>query len=387
MKDQFLELKDVLVEPEQGLRIVGRHLIPAEPMPERPLPALREDYLSAVEAEAVKQHNLRWANGLEEKPKLLLAWLMLPTRCNQWCRGCYAGNDKKKTNSILPQFYSEAKLKEMLDSLRRHGARTIGYAGLGELFTMRRPHLAINAREYIERIIGAGFNMLIFTNGTLLSVDDIEWLAKRPISLIFSLRDIVESEHNGIVRFNGFRKTLRALELALRAGLHKANRIGVEIPVIHGNMERVLNDFIPAMRHLGIIPYAEQYMQVCTSSEEKKMGLSFAEAREFFRRAQAIERRFGYVHAPCFAQRMVSQDKCIRPVFSVTIYPNGAVTPCPGNSEKLGNIYDVSLDEILNSDKYREWVKRFELCACSVFYTESDKEIPPNMPQFLEEFK
>ena len=57
-------------------------------------------------------------------------------------------------------------------------------------------------------------------------------------------------------------------------------------------MERVLQDFIPAMRHLGVIPYAEQYMQVRTSSEERVMGLSCGSAR-VFRRAQEIERHLG----------------------------------------------------------------------------------------------
>jgi len=380
----FIAMKDVLRETESGLAIVGRHLIPEKEMAVRPMPSLREDFLSAEEAKAVSEHNRRYAEGLEIAPKLLLAWLMLPTRCNQRCRGCYARNDKKTREETMPPFYSEEKFAEMLASLKKFGVRTIGYAGLGELFTMKHP---MNARQYIDRIVSAGFQMLIFTNGSLLTLEDVEWLAERPVSLIISLRDIVESEHNRLVGVNGFRKSVRAIEFALHAGLAEQNRLGVEIPVIRGNEDRVVNDFIPAMRHLGIIPYAEQYMQVCTSPEERKLGLSFAEAREFFRQAQAVERKYGYAHEPCFGQRMLSQGMCLRPIFSVTIYPNGNVTPCPGNSEVLGNVLTGSLDEMLRAERYKGWLRQFKLCACSVFYTEQPGDIPTELPAFLEEFK
>ena len=92
-------------------------MIPTEPLAERLLPIIREDYLSAMEAEAVKQHNLRWANGKEASAKLLLAWMMLPTVCNQRCRGCYAGNDKREPDRALPPFYLEEKLAQTLDCL------------------------------------------------------------------------------------------------------------------------------------------------------------------------------------------------------------------------------------------------------------------------------
>ena len=288
IKKEFPMLQNFLTNSDLGLRIVSHGILSEQlTRAERSLPALRHDFLSTQEAEDTKQHNLRWAKGEEASARLLLSWIMLPTVCNQRCRGCYAGNDKKELGRALPQFYPEAKLDQTLDCLKRHGVKIIGYAGLGELFTMRRPAAAMSAREYISHILRAGFNMLIFTNGTLLTAKDVDWLAERDVSLIFSLRDIVESEHNRLVGIKGFRRSLRGLDFALRAGLHKENRIGVEIPVIHSNMERVLQDFIPAMRHLGVIPYAEQYMQVRTSPEEKVMGLNFAETREFFERACA----------------------------------------------------------------------------------------------------
>ncbi len=380
-------LKNVLIDDENGLRIVGRHLIPENDLPSREMPQLRDDFLSAEEAELTRQHNLRWAVGREKAPRLLLTWLMLPTRCNQRCAGCYASNDKQEKETNHGEFYSMERLNEVLRTLKSFGVRTIGYAGLGELFIMRKPDYPMDFMEYIRLVVNHGFKLVIFTNGTLLTSKILNELYQLPVSLIFSLRDTLEFEHNKIVRINGFRKSLESLDYALKLGLQKQNRLGVEIPVIRSNVERVLFDFIPAMRHLGIIPYAEQYMQVATSPEEKKMGLSFAEARDFFQRAQKVEKRFGYIHEPCYAQRMVSQGPCLRPIFSVTIYPDGRVTPCPGNSTAIGNIFQTPLEQVLVSKRYKEWVKDFQMCACSVFYTDNDHELPVALPPYLEVFK
>lgn len=387
MLESKSKLNEVLSQTENGLQIVGKHLIPEKPMDSRPLPIIREDYLSAMDADEVQAHNLRYAKGLEKEPRLLLSWLMLPIRCNQNCHGCYAGKDRARMNYRLPKVYSQEQLAETFASLKRFGVQTLGYAGMGELFTMQKPFSPMNWREYVDLVLSAGFKMLIFTNGTLLTKEDVEWLAERPISLIFSWRDTHEVGHDQIVRTrNSFQKSVRALKFALELGTHQDNRIGVEIPVVRDNLDRVLYDFIPAMRHIGVIPYAEMFMHVYTTPEEKKVGLDFAEARDFFRRAQEVEKKLGYVHAPCFGQRMISQKPCGRPSFSVTIHPDGLVTPCPGSSVELGNLSDGSLDDILLSQEYQKWQRDFKLCACSTFYTEDNKQIPSDLPSFLKGF-
>ena len=76
------------------------------------------------------------------------------------------------------------------------------------------------------------------------------------------MRDTVEAEHDKAIGVRGFRRTIRTLNYALQNGMHEQNRLAVEIPVTKDNRERVIYDFVPAMRFLGVIPFPEEYIQI-----------------------------------------------------------------------------------------------------------------------------
>jgi len=381
-------LKSVLTESPRGLRIIGRHLLPKEVIQPRPIPYLKH-YMMDEELAAIRDHNIAIMSKVGVYAKFAFAWLMLPTGCNQRCAGCFEGNDKREYQSRYSskQMFSRQQLDEMFKFLKSRGAKMIAYGGIGELFTMTKARFGMNAFDYIDYVLAAGFEMLIFTNGTLLDRRAVKWLAERPISLIVSMRDTREWEHNRLVGIEGFRKTLRAVALAMEYGLPKQHRLAVEMPVIHGNEEQILFDFIPAMRHLGIIPFVEQYIQLRTSVEERQMALNFLEVREFFYVAQAIERLFGYHHQPVWGQRMLSQPKCERYFFSFAVYPDGTVTSCPSQQKVWGNLNTQYLHGIFHCYPFYSTLADCRYCACSRFFTEDNAQIPNDLPEFLKEGK
>ena len=200
------------------------------------------------------------------------------------------------------------------------------------------------------------------------------------------MRDTVEAEHDKAIGVRGFRRTLRALEYALQNGMHEQNRLAVEIPVTKNNQERVIYDFVPAMRSLGVIPFPEEYIQIMTSDEEKRVCHDFREAREFFAKIAEVDKKLGYHHNPVFGQRMHAQPKCERPLYSFAIYPSGDVMDCPSHSVNYGNFLKTSLQEVIYTG-FRDKIRNFQLCPCSVFYTATDKEIPAELPKHLEVFR
>lgn len=375
---EFRELKSILTtDPKTGLTITGRHLIPQQNLPAKEIPQLKH-YTDS--AENYIKHNLAWAKGKTAKPKFKFAYLELPIPCNLHCMGCFKGQDKKsfvktKNNKVI----SDQQLAEIINFLKSHSAEAIIYAAEGELFCWP------NAFEYIKRITDAGLSMMIFTNGTLLSKEDIDWLNEKKISLTFSLRDTTESGHNNAVKSqNAFRKTLQALDWALQIGMHNDNRLSVEIPATKDNAERIINDFIPAMRSLGVIPLAEEYIQIMTSDDEKRLCHNFSEAREFFKKATEIDAKLGFVHQLEFGQRMLAQPKCERQLYSFNIsVRSGEVMNCPSGSVKYGNFFKNSLTQIIYSDLFKAALNKFTLCPCSTFFTATDQEIPKQLPQHL----
>ena len=284
----FPKLEAVLKDSSSGLAIVGRKFIPENEQPAQPIPLLKH-YMVNDAVQEIVQHNLRWADGGEEKPQFKFAYVMLPTGCNQRCMGCFTGQDKSKLQSGLDgQFYSDETIDGIIGFLQDHGTEAVVYGGGGELFTWK------GAFDYIEQITDSGLGMVMFTNGSLLNKEDVEKLASRDVSLIISLRDTVEAEHNRAIRVNGFQRTLKALNYALEYGMHEQNRLAVEIPVTRNNEERVIYDFMPSMRTLGVIPFSEEYIQIKTSDEEKELCHDFKEARKFCRRTEEVDSKFGY---------------------------------------------------------------------------------------------
>ena len=137
-------------------------------------------------------------------------------------------------------------MSKVLSFLREHGAKAVIYGGGGELFTWG------GAFDFIETVAAFGLRMVIFTNGTLLSRTDIARLNKLGVALIISLRDTVQAYHDSLVSANFFTDTLSTIESALSEGFHLTGRLAVEIPVTKDNERRVIEDFLPAMRYLGI---------------------------------------------------------------------------------------------------------------------------------------
>jgi len=306
---------------------------------------------------------------------------MLPTICNQACRGCFMGQDTRRLPERLkgPHF-QQAELDLILDFLSGHQARAVVYGGGGELFTWP------GAFKLIEHVVSRGLDMVIFTNGALLSWDEVERLDELGVSLIVSLRDTVEAYHNSAVGCNAFRRSLNTIDNALAARFRQEQRLAVEIPVTTENQDRVINDFLPVMRALGIVPLIEEYIQLTTSSDEKRYCHSFAQSRHFFQRACEKDRSLGIVWKPAYGERIIAQPRCQRPLYSFAVFPNRDVVDCPSHTACYGNLREASLRNIIYSDQFRRVLLSYQLCPCSVFYTHDHFEIPSDLPQQLQEF-
>ncbi|OGP57591.1 MAG: hypothetical protein A2V67_09190 [Deltaproteobacteria bacterium RBG_13_61_14] len=336
-------------------------------------------YYADEETTKIINHNIKWISNKVEHPLFQFAYLMLPTLCNQRCRGCFTGQDKNRLPPHLSgPFYSTDELHEILSFLRDHGVQAVVYGGGGELFTWE------GAFGFLELIVEHGLSPVVFTNGTLLSARDISRLNSLGTVLIISLRDTVEQYHNSEVQINGFRRTIATIERCMQEGMHYSNRLAVEVPVTKENEDRIINDFLPIMRALHIVPMIEEYIQILSSHEEKSRCHTFAEARTFFQRVRKADYNLGLDYSLKFGQRMVGQPQCRRPLYSFAVYPNGDIMDCPSHSTWYGNFKKISIHDVIYSALFRKALFDFKLCACSVFYTETDAEVPSYLPEHLE---
>lgn len=337
-------------------------------------------YSITNKTDAIILNNQDWAKTGQGQPQFQFVYLMLPTSCNQQCAGCFMGQDKSRLPPALSgPFWSPTELNYIISVVKKYGTKAIVYGGGGELFTWK------NAFRFIKQIVTSDLGMVIFTNGSLLSPQQIKQLNEWGVALIISLRDTVEIKHNAIIRRPYFQKTLNCIIDCLDCGMQTDGRLAVEMPITHDNAKRILNDFLPVCRALGIVPWIEEFITISASAKEKAECNTFTEVREFFKLASEKDLELGINWTPEYGQRMLDQPQCRRPLYSFAIFPSGDVLDCPSHTVQYGNMRKEPLEKIIVSDRLREGILNFDLCPCSRFYTESNNQIPPDLPTHLKE--
>lgn len=373
---------DFLVEdPRLGLTISGTKV--REPINN---PARTLKYYSVnSETDTIIDHNRGWAMTGSGIPRFQFFYIMLPTPCNQRCVGCFTGQDKGRLPPALTgPYYSATELDRILEVATDHGVKALVYSGGGELFAWE------SAFSFINRIVDHGLGMVIFTNGTLLSPMDIAHLNTLGVALIVSLRDTIEAKHNTQVGCPHFRLAVETIGTCLQLGMQNDSRLAVEMPVTTDNENRALNDLLPVCRALGIVPWIEEFIRTSISPEERAACHNFEQARCFFQRAALKDAELGISWGPEYGTRMIDQPQCRRPLYSLAIYPSGEVLDCtcptdrPSISLLYGNMRETPLEDIIQSERFRQRQLNYQYCPCSLFYTHDNHEIPRELPPHLK---
>lgn len=320
------------------------------------------------------EHNLQWAMGNRNKPKFQFIYLLLPTLCNQRCVGCFTGQDTKNIPKHLKgSFLKKEELDNILNFAVNHSVNAIVYGGSGELFTWN------GAIELIRNINSHGLKFVVFTNGVLITKRQLRILNDLKTNIIISIRDTNEINHNKLVGKNNFTRVLKTIDYALELGFNYDNRLAVEIPATNENEGRILGDLLPSLRKLKIVPMIEEYLQYNIKDRDKCSAHNFTESRQFFKKLYQKDRNLGNIWKPELGTRILGQPKCQRPLYSFTIFPNRDISDCPAGFKTYGNMNKQLIENIIYSDKFKKDIIRFNFCACSVFYSRKDSDIPENL--------
>ncbi len=327
-------------------------------------------YYSDQHTKEIITHNLKWALSKEKKPKFQFIYILLPTNCNQKCYGCFTGKDLETFPvKSSDTFYSKKELDNILEFALEHDVKAVVYGGSGELFTW---HGSI---DYIKNIHKRGLKSVIFTNGSLLDENKLKILNDLEAALIISIRDTNEHNHNLLVGVNNFKTVLKNIDTAISLGFSENNRLAIEIPATTDNESRIINDLLPCLRHKNVIPMIEEFLQP-KNCDKTYSAHNFTESRTFFNNLVCMDNTLGYKWLPELGTRVLGQPKCERPLFSFTVLPNRDIADCPAGFKVFGNIKDEAIQNIIYSSKYKSQITDFKFCACSVFYSDNDKDIP-----------
>ena len=137
------------------------------------------------------------------------AWIEITEKCNLKCSHCYNESNIHRTSSLTLDEY-----KLIVDELIKLGVKKIQIIG-GEPFLLRD-----NLKEMLDYSVDKFDLIEIFTNGTLVTNDWMDYLKKAGIKIALSVYSYDSKIHDNVTKCNGsWIKTNHTIDLLKKHGI------------------------------------------------------------------------------------------------------------------------------------------------------------------------
>lgn len=268
------------------------------------------------------------------------------------------------------------------------------FAGLGEPFT--HP----NIYEIFDELAKRRINVLLTTNGTLLTEKNIKRLSNTNFTMHVSIDSPLEENFKKL-RGYSLEKILNNLRTLRRL------RPDIKLVIQSLYMKNTMNDFIyfiPILKELNasmVVIYPISFNREDEDVYEPFLVESFKETKTAFSRLCQLER------IPLRDRTVYPKIKhCDEPWRGPMITPMGDVMPCcyvyeargypnmpktwnewyhnkkvevPMSNYIMGNVFEQSMEEIWNSDKYNQLRDMVELCNRNPLPPKTFRELRENI--------
>jgi radical SAM protein with 4Fe4S-binding SPASM domain len=295
--------------------------------------------------------------------------------CNLRCPMCDR-TTKTDYASHRDEGLSTAQWLELIDELAAMGVRQILVIGGGD------PLMHPDIRVILERIAQYPITLHLWTNGTLITRRNVEWVANLPQILTISMDSAIEQVNDASRGVRGAtQRTIRGLELLREQNRRPYTRIH---SVISGISYRDIHMFLPLVERYridefgGALIHPWDFVPDCMRFRNSEIGLrddllkAFAEQLSargvalagYFNQIlqKGLERLAAKVPSPGGASR--TRNTCYGLWSTATVRPNGDVSVCCYTYRpKLGSLRASSFAQVWLSAKaegMRELVARGE---------------------------
>lgn len=269
---------------------------------------------------------------------LLLLNIYTSKNCNLECPYCFTSSWSEECLIGLDDYY------KIISEAKKLGAESVWWVGTGEPFIYKYH------KELIEFITKQDLWLGIFTNGTLLTEELVSFLSTQNVTIYLKLNSFRKNIQNKLVgNIDAFEKMQKALELLLKYGLNKDNRLVVESVITKLNYQE-LPFIYKWARENNIHPLFE--MMEYANDEAKALDISIAEHVKLFKVFQTIDEQYNikWEASPPWTGR-----KCRNLYFSLAVDSSGNVQPCSGLRKVIGNIRDNPLSYWWNHPDFKKF--------------------------------
>jgi len=189
----------------------------------------KEQFEQALKAD--NENNMMLSLGLTTSPG-----------CNMRCVFCYTDSGTKEAGKQIKGLMTLKDFEKAISESAKLGAQSVILVGIGETL------MDTKIRQIIEMVSANGMYPLVFTNGTVLDKDMVQFLHKNKATIYLSLNAVDEKIFDKISGSKGlFSKVMEGVDNCLEAGFgkimehngHKVTDFAVNTMVMKENMDNI----------------------------------------------------------------------------------------------------------------------------------------------------
>lgn len=281
--------------------------------------------------------------------------LEISNPCNERCVHCYRTCKQTKRG-----FLSIENVQKIFNDLKQ-----IREEKINVLLTGGEVLLNKEWRKIILYSMGQNARVSLFTNGTLMSKDDIQFLSELNDNPNFkevqiSLYSLKSEVHDSITGLNGScKKSFKAINALKSAGV----KIFISCPVMKENLDSIA-DLMRYMDRNGIGSCANPYIFPNSDYEGRNTEhrLSVEDLETFYAETSNNNFQLGYVWG--YNQK---KENIYNQLFygsaanGILVSGDGNIYPMIGWYEKLGNIHEDSIKEVFLSHPLLERCRQIKI--------------------------
>ena len=282
--------------------------------------------------------------------KLISLALRLPCDCNLNCSYCYG---KIETKGKKLNF---KEIKDILKQASELEARTVEIVGEGE------PILYSEFKKLIVYIDDLGMIPTLYSNCTLITLELANFLFDHNVTIIGKQNSLIPKKQDEITGINNsFHRIMLGLNNLIKVGFNdtKPSRLGIHTIILKENISEIPKMWLN-WRKMNILPQVQALVYPSISQENqyfeyyKYHASTPQETRKLFEELSNLDRtQFGINWNPALAYP-IAPDGCRVIYGTIGITQEGNIQICSYTEKSLGNIRDISLIDIIQSDEVKK---------------------------------
>ncbi len=268
--------------------------------------------------------------------RLLSIDIELTKMCNLRCVYCYADGGNAEDGEL-----DVSEICQVIDEAKELGARTVNFTGGEPLMHRGFFTLAEHAKN-------TGLDILLYTNGTLITRDVADRMAKLDIFPCVKLDSISPDVQDTLAGVNGtFKRIMEGMDNLKEAGYRTFN---INTVICRPNLS-TLPGLLTWARGRNIQPsFLRLGPKGRAKNKDSELAVDAIELRQLFEELSRIDKTFGidWMPATPFCGR-----GCHKHYISCFVSSKGFVQPCTGVDVHAGNIREDRLEKMLSSKVFK----------------------------------